>query len=235
MIRKMIGAVLALSTSTYAHIVPFPSANVPVETTSGSIAVFTMNANDAVQVTIHTPFPFELSLSIACIGTAEITPGNIPLRSEIDGSLTFTSADHPVWCVGTPQHCTPPYNGIGYYGIKFQLADGTHYGWLKTSFTNDGFGNVDLYIARGYYQDVPDHEIQAGVIETTHLPECESVDFNCDGDVGTDLDIEAFFACIAGSCPAAPCGNTADFDGDGDTGTDLDIEAFFRVLGGGAC
>jgi len=60
-----------------------------------------------------------------------------------------------------------------------------------------------------------------------------SADFDGDGDTGTDLDIEAFFACLGGDC-CATCGS-ADFDGDGDTGTDLDIEAFFRVLGGGAC
>jgi len=62
---------------------------------------------------------------------------------------------------------------------------------------------------------------------------CGTADFNGDGDVGTDLDIEAFFACMAGSC-CATC-FTADFNNDGDTGTDLDIEAFFRVLGGGSC
>jgi uncharacterized repeat protein (TIGR01451 family) len=64
---------------------------------------------------------------------------------------------------------------------------------------------------------------------------CGSADFNCDGDIGTDADIEAFFACIGGNCPAAPCNSTADFNGDGDIGTDADIEAFFRVLGGGHC
>jgi hypothetical protein len=62
-----------------------------------------------------------------------------------------------------------------------------------------------------------------------------TADFNCDGDVGTDADIEAFFACIAGTCPTPPCTSTADFNGDGDVGTDADIEAFFRVLSGGPC
>jgi hypothetical protein len=66
-------------------------------------------------------------------------------------------------------------------------------------------------------------------------PVCETADFDCDGDVGTDFDIEAFFRCIAGTCPQAPCNNTADFNGDGDTATDADIEAFFRVLAGGSC
>ncbi len=62
-----------------------------------------------------------------------------------------------------------------------------------------------------------------------------TADFNCDGDVGTDLDISSFFACLSGTCPAAPCANTADFNNDGDVGTDGDIESFFRVLGGGPC
>jgi len=64
-------------------------------------------------------------------------------------------------------------------------------------------------------------------------PGCGSADFDGDGDSGTDLDIENFFACLGGNC-CQGCGS-ADFDGDGDTGTDMDIEAFFRVLGGGAC
>src|SRR5256885_11981403 len=42
------------------------------------------------------------------------------------------------------------------------------------------------------------------------IPGCGSADFNCDGDVGTDADIEAFFACLAGNCPASPCLNIAD-------------------------
>jgi uncharacterized membrane protein len=58
-------------------------------------------------------------------------------------------------------------------------------------------------------------------------------DFNGDGDVGTDQDIEAFFACLAGNC-CLTCGSQ-DFDGDGDAGTDADIESFFSVLAGGAC
>jgi hypothetical protein len=60
-----------------------------------------------------------------------------------------------------------------------------------------------------------------------------SADFNNDGDIGTDADIEAYFACLAGTC-CATCGS-ADFNGDGDVGTDADIESFFRVLAGGAC
>jgi hypothetical protein len=73
----------------------------------------------------------------------------------------------------------------------------------------------------------------SGVLTLTEVPSCGSADFNHDGDIGTDGDIEAFFACLGGSC-CAQC-DSADFNGDGDIGTDSDIEAFFRVLGGGTC
>jgi hypothetical protein len=63
---------------------------------------------------------------------------------------------------------------------------------------------------------------------------CCRNDFNGDGDVGTDLDIENFFSCLSGSC-CATCPPNADFNCDGDVGTDGDIEAFFRVLAGGPC
>jgi hypothetical protein len=72
-------------------------------------------------------------------------------------------------------------------------------------------------------------------IVVTPIPPCGSADFDCDGDVGTDADIEAFFRCLGGNCPPPPCPSNADFNGDGDVGTDADIEAFFRVLGGGTC
>ncbi len=60
-----------------------------------------------------------------------------------------------------------------------------------------------------------------------------SADFNGDGDTGTDSDIAAFFACLAGNC-CQTCAS-ADFNNDGDIGTDSDIESFFRVLAGGSC
>ncbi len=75
----------------------------------------------------------------------------------------------------------------------------------------------------------------AAIRVTPSAPTCGTADFNCDGDIGTDSDINAFFACLSGTCPAAPCTNSADFNGDGDVGTDADIEAFFRVLAGGSC
>jgi hypothetical protein len=74
--------------------------------------------------------------------------------------------------------------------------------------------DIDVFIAHGGF------------------PNC-TPDFDGDGDIGTDADIEAFFACLAGNC-CHLCAS-ADFDGDGDLGTDADIEAFFRVLAGGPC
>jgi hypothetical protein len=89
---------------------------------------------------------------------------------------------------------------------------------------NDSSGEVGTYVISF-----------TGVGGTACRPHCGSADFNCDGDVGTDADIEAFFHCLAGACPPPPCTSTADFNGDGDVGTDADIEAFFRVLAGGTC
>jgi hypothetical protein len=74
-----------------------------------------------------------------------------------------------------------------------------------------------------------------GTLGNPPPPACGTADFNCDGAIGTDSDIEAFFACLSGTCPPAPCTNNADFNADGAVGTDSDIESFFRVLSGGPC
>ncbi|HYE62538.1 MAG TPA: hypothetical protein VD997_11140 [Phycisphaerales bacterium] len=65
--------------------------------------------------------------------------------------------------------------------------------------------------------------------------QCGPQDYNGDGDSGTDQDIEAFFACLGGTCCETCFCQGSDFNGDGDIGTDQDIEAFFRVLGGNPC
>jgi hypothetical protein len=88
-----------------------------------------------------------------------------------------------------------------------------------------------LYIAGEFYN--------IGNVTADHLayieacPRTCTADFNYDGDVATDADIEAFFACLAGNC-CANCAS-ADFNGDGEVGNDADIESFFRVLAGGPC
>jgi hypothetical protein len=74
-----------------------------------------------------------------------------------------------------------------------------------------------------------------GVVYRMGALPCATIDFNGDGDPGTELDIEAFFECLAGNCCQTCWHLGADFNGDGDVGNDADIEAFFRVLAGGTC
>jgi uncharacterized membrane protein len=93
-----------------------------------------------------------------------------------------------------------------------------------------GINDRGQIIARGISQ-LPPAPTLAFIL--TPPSSCGTSDFNGDGDTGTDADIEAFFACIAGSC-CATCGS-ADFNADGDVATDADIESFFRVLAGGPC
>ena len=69
----------------------------------------------------------------------------------------------------------------------------------------------------------------------TIVPACGTSDYNGDGDIGTDQDIEAFFACLGGTCCDTCHPGGSDFNNDGDAGTDQDIESFFRVLGGNPC
>jgi hypothetical protein len=88
-----------------------------------------------------------------------------------------------------------------------------------------------LYIAGSFTSIGPVNADHFAYFEPCRMRTC-TPDFNGDGDHGTDADIEAFFACLAGSC-CPRC--TPDFDGDGNAGTDEDIEAFFRVLAGGNC
>ncbi len=76
---------------------------------------------------------------------------------------------------------------------------------------------------------------EASTLLKAPISPCGTADFDGDGDTGTDADIEAFFACMAGNCCPTCWHMGVDFDGDGDVGTDADIESFFRVLAGGNC
>jgi hypothetical protein len=102
------------------------------------------------------------------------------------------------------------------------------------SFTVDGSGTIS-YTGPGGNGGGAGGQQPLFRLAITPLPPCGSADFDGDGDVGTDADIEAFFACLAGICCPTCYPGGADFDGDGDVGTDADIESFFRVLAGGAC
>jgi hypothetical protein len=150
-----------------------------------------------------------------------------------------------------------PINGVSYantddtnFGVNVAqsgqlsgFAWGENCGWVNFSggalASPPDPARLDLQAARfrGYawgenigWINLDDSVAYVGVIRA-----CGSSDFDCDGAPGTDADIEAFFACLAGACPPPPCTSTADFNGDGGLGTDADIESFFRVLAGGPC
>jgi len=129
----------------------------------------------------------------------------------------------PLETVGPAGAGTTP----GWVAVSYRMSDLGVVGAasLKFRFTAEDIGTGSLVEAA-----IDDLRI-VGVICSDSV--CGSADFNGDGDIGTDIDIEAFFACLGGSC--CPTCGSADFNGDGDVGTDLDIEAFFRVLGGGTC
>jgi hypothetical protein len=98
----------------------------------------------------------------------------------------------------------------------------------------NGMANVfRSFGGSGQSSSVTPAEIVYGNVLWFYVGNCCTQDFNGDGDVNTDADIEAFFACVAGNC--CPTCASADYNCDGDVGTDPDIESFFRVLAGGPC
>jgi probable HAF family extracellular repeat protein len=98
--------------------------------------------------------------------------------------------------------------------------------WLL--YSANGISDNGLIVGEGLHNGV----IRGFLLTPITAPPC-SADFNNDGNVGTDADILAFFACLSGDC-CPNCGGP-DFNGDGAVGTDADIGSFFRVLAGGAC
>ena len=95
---------------------------------------------------------------------------------------------------------------------------------------HDDPGVIDRGAGQAPIIDLGAYEFQG-----TSPDRCASSDFNGDGDIGTDADIQAFFACVSGDCCETCDPRGADFNGDGDRGTDADLETFFRVLAGGPC
>jgi hypothetical protein len=114
------------------------------------------------------------------------------------------------------------------------------YYWAPTldnttaAFRRDGGCHDVNNNAIDFYAAAPAPRNSATPAHTCGLPVCCRNDYNGDGAVGTDSDIEAFFACLSGNC-CATCPPNADFNCDGGVGTDADIESFFRVLSGGQC
>lgn len=138
-------------------------------------------------------------------------------------------------CVGASTGCYVQVSGTGPYSFQWRkdgvpIADSP--GHIQNATRDNLYINPAVATDTGIYDCV----VTNGCGSLTTPPvtlRVNSADFNLDGDVGTDADIEDFFSCLAGRC-CLTCG-TSDFNGDGDIGTDYDIEAFFRVLAGGTC
>jgi hypothetical protein len=125
--------------------------------------------------------------------------------------------------------CTPYAQNVNANALRW----GTLYNFrFTTDVPPDANGSVTI----GLFTPPSAGSIATSALAGAPVPRmCGTADFDGNGDVGTDADIEAFFACLSGDCCASCDVRGADFNGDGDVGTDADIEAFFRVLAGGAC
>jgi hypothetical protein len=174
--------------------------------------------------------------------------GNSFTNVIVNNSDLVVFMNTPTTAAGTPDQVTWFAYGPGFGVIKlFSYGNtsmlGSHYPIVLAQFnaSSNGDGGVQCLNESGVAAFFATSAGGSGFAQNTGLfvthigPRCGSPDFDCDGDIGTDADIESFFACLSGTCPAPPCTSNADFDGDGDIGTDADIEAFFRVLAGGTC
>jgi hypothetical protein len=136
---------------------------------------------------------------------------------------------------GQTVHFTTAASGTGTLTYQWQLLGvnisdgGPISGSTTPSLTIAGVRSID----GGAYTAVVTNACGSTTTSAAALVVACSADFNGDGAVGTDADIDAFFSCLSGTC--CPTCGSADFNGDGAVGTDADIESFFRVLAGGAC
>jgi hypothetical protein len=218
-------------------------------------AVHSMS-DDGTKITFNAQDAHGACLTVFPMMLADLTsPDCLPPR------VTFSPVSQ---VITSPTHASNPYGIIlnvfasGSWPLNYQwqkeispgtwtnLADDSCPSADSSTFDVRGADNFQLRLGfmgvyntwQGNYRCLITNECGSATSGTAVIappPTCGSADFNCDGDVATDADIESFFACVAGTCPAAPCNSTADFNGDGDAGTDADIEAFFRVLAGGTC
>jgi hypothetical protein len=133
---------------------------------------------------------------------------------------------------------------FGYLGVTGEQLQWSGHGTFTAQFTTDDLsGPLGQRLWAWHLWSVNDPPECRGSFSVTSRveidietpPACGTSDFNGDGDFGTDADIEAFFACLAGSCCTTCFEGGSDFNQDGDFGTDQDIESFFRVLAGGDC
>ena len=178
-------------------------------------------------------------------GTAYVNGPNLSLGAfanawmdvEVSNSVSFDMAfyENGPWG-GIVFHLDCLRNGVVVGSDTVTIADGGGRDNIKIdSMSVSGVEFDQIHIHARFGADFSAPRLLIDNLTLTSGATCGTSDFDCDGDTGTDFDIQAFFACLGGNCPPAPCTSTADFDADGDTGTDFDIQAFFRVLGGGNC
>jgi hypothetical protein len=137
---------------------------------------------------------------------------------------------------GTVTWACAPYEAATLGNSSNAIRWGTLYNFRFDSNTAPQDAPVTIGLFKPASAGSPATSVTGAVKAPTAPPNpCGNQDFNGDGDFGTDQDIEAFFACLGGTCCATCWPGGSDFNGDGDFGTDQDIEAFFRVLSGGTC
>jgi uncharacterized membrane protein len=201
-----------------------------LDNTTTSLATYTNQDGSVVTGYVFLPdhqeaFRWTDGDGLATIGVLRGTTDSRPTDISADGSIIVGASDGDfsapfLWTAGTGLVNLQSHLGI--IGIDMT-------GWTLTDVTGiSADGNV--LVGNGLHNGIAEPWLAT---LAPVPPTCGSADFNGDGDVGTDADIEAFFACLAGNC--CPTCGSADFNGDGDVGTDADIEAFFRVLAGGDC
>ncbi|HYE61800.1 MAG TPA: M36 family metallopeptidase [Phycisphaerales bacterium] len=192
-------------------------------------------------------------LAGGAVGAADVDAGTTTLTSPVMDFSTAADAIVSYWrwfsnnqgVVDDAMTVEVSNNGGTNWVVAETLSGNRAAGWNQASWTLGSVGLAPTSQVRLRFI-VPDTG-SASVVEAAlddilitsrtcnSTGGCGPQDFNGDGDSGTDQDIEAFFACLGGSCCPACWPGGADFNGDGDTGTDQDIEAFFRVLGGNPC
>jgi hypothetical protein len=183
--------------------------------------------------TVAAALPSDHLARYGCPPVSGISLGSQPQDATVGaGSTAVFEVD--AYAAGTPvfqwrRNGTPLTDGVGGGFGGGAAYSGTHADRLVVSgVTPSDAGTFDLVVTCQC-------DIALTMPATLLVIGCGTSDFNGDSDFGTDADIEAFFACLAGACCPACWSGGSDFNGDGDFGTDQDIEAFFRVLAGGGC
>jgi hypothetical protein len=199
------------------------ASEITVLTTVASTIYLGMNGVDQGE------FPGVGSLFMSTDAGATWTPAyqGLPAGSPV---AAIASHDGVLYAGLALRHSTlPPFRFQG-LGVYRSTDNGSSWEPAGEALTNVSVRCLEVF--NGTLYAGTDH---LGVWALINPPACGPGDYNQDGDFGTDQDIEAFFACLAGHCCPTCWQGGSDFNGDGDFGTDQDIEAFFRVLAGGNC